>query len=215
MKLVTKRSQMQTIWTFSCDGFSFGTDKRWCRCCSERLFSPISSSRFLPPSRHAVKSFIADLLYQAVYNSLRPWVLQLLSRWACHLWWTPRQGSQWTPDTTPPWKADCQMNAALVLSVFFSGPCTSPSYGKAPFQPPLLEKAEPPQPSFITSFPGMWWRNKVSSEKEDEGTTGKVDKQASSLSLPSAAYRITNLLNIYRKQVTSPWKQAIFSVWEW
>lgn len=115
------------------------------------------------------------------------------------------EGSRRTRDTTPLRRAD----SALVLSACRT--CTSPHYSKAPLPLPpllplLLEEAEPAKLLASLHFQAHDGETRFSSKKEDEGATGKVDKQASQLSLPSAAYRIGNLPNIYRKQVTSTWK---------
>ena len=103
--------------------------------------------------------------------------------------------------TQPNWCSPCAFN---MWYLYLPSLQQSPSPATAPSTAPRGSRTT--QTSCSLHFQAHDGETRFSSEKEDDRTTGKVEKQASQPSLPSAAYRIRNLPNIYRKQVISTWK---------
>lgn len=100
-----------------------------------------------------------------------------------------------------PFQTSCIIQHPQCSQPFLTGEVPS-----APRLPLLLKEAEPPKLLVLRHFQAHDGEARFSSEKEGEETTAKEDEQAPQPSSPSAAYRIRNLPNIYRKQVTSMWE---------
>lgn len=120
-----------------------------------------------------------------------------------------REGSQWTRNTTPLWKADWAklmqpsrfqpvvpvppLTTAKPLSCHCSFHCSSRKQNHPNFLPRFISRH-------------MMEKQVSVAKRKMKGQLERYIKHASQPSLPSAAYRIRNLPNIYREQVTSTWK---------
>lgn len=104
----------------------------------------------------------------------------------------------------PAWLNSCSSEVSHLWSLHLLFAVAKPLSHPAPSL--RLQGAEPP--SLLPSLHSQAHdgETRFSGRREDDGTTGKVERQASEPSLPPAAHRIRNYFSSIGNQVTSTWK---------